>query len=305
MKKMSRTTIFFGSGPVAAESLVVLIKHFKVEAVITKSNPEHHRGIAPVEELAKYNKLPVFFANNKLEIDELINRHAFSSNIGIVVDYGVIISKEAIDSFPLGIVNSHFSLLPQWRGADPITFSILSGQPKTGVSLMLIEPSLDTGKLLTHKSLPIRPDDTAASLTMRLIELSNNLLLEYLPKYMTGLIKARNQPHPDRATYSRKITKEDGIIDWSKPAKQIEREIRAYFGWPGSRCEIAGKQVTITKARIIEGSPNHKTGHVTVDNKRLVVQCGMQALVMELLKPSGKNEMSGESFVRGYLQNLP
>lgn len=302
MKKISKTIVFFGSGPVAAASLNYLSDAFEIEAVVTKAVPAHHKGTAPVEELARVKKLPLLFANTRSELDALITDQKFTSRLGVIVDFGVIVSQETIDSFSLGILNSHFSLLPQWRGADPITFAVLSGQPKTGVSLMLIEPTLDTGKILVQKSLPITSTTTTPSLTQELIGLSNKLLGEYIPKYFDESVKPRSQPHPDRATYSRKLTKEDGRIDWNKSAEEIEREIRAFQGWPGSYCELAGKKVIITRAQIAEtyGAP----GTVSLENKQLLVHCGKKSLIIESLKPEGKKEMSGSAFIAGHKDKL-
>lgn len=291
MKKKSITIVFFGSGPVACASLDFLSKHFDIEAVITKSVAPHHKEKAPVEELAKANSLPILFANTKSELDEIIKSNNFKSDLGIIVDYGVIVSQQTINSFKLGIINSHFSLLPEWRGADPITFSILSGQQKTGVSLMLIEPTLDTGKLLTFKSLKINSSETTPSLTNHLVDLSNQMLLEFVPKYYFGEIKAKNQPHPDRATYSRKLTKSDGQIDWQKPAEVLEREVRAYYEWPRSRSIINDKNIIITKAHVArtKESPLHI---LSGDGKFLSID--------ELIAPSGR-KMKAKDFINGYL----
>lgn len=289
---MARTSIiFFGSGPVAAASLESLAKHFLIESVITKSVPEHHKGpAAPVELLATKLELPIIYANTKSELDSIIDCLKIESKLGVLVDYGVMISKKTIDKFVLGIVNSHFSLLPQWRGADPITFSLLSGQPKTGVSLMLIEPTLDTGKLITRKSITISKDDTVVTLTNKLVDFSNNLLVEFIPKYSTGLIQTRRQPHPDRATYSRKLTKSNGQIDWTKPAEQIEREVRAYLGWPSSYSTISGHTIKITKSHTSQSSASPmdiKCG----DNNYLSID--------EVTAPSGR-KMSAQAFLNGY-----
>jgi methionyl-tRNA formyltransferase len=287
---INNSIVFFGSGPVAAKSLEFLAKHFSIEAVITKAIPAHHKGTAPVEELVKNTDLPILFASNKTELDELFATHTFDSSLGIIIDYGVIVSKNIIDTFGHGILNSHFSLLPEWRGADPITFSILSGQKKTGVSLMIIEPTMDTGKLIAQKSLVIDPQDTTPILTDRLINLSNEMIAEYVPAYQAGEIKPRQQPHPDRATYSRKLTKEDGIIDWKKPAHQIECEVRAYRGWPGSRTTILSKSIIVTKS------------HVSSEQKTpLDILCGDGAYlsVDELIAPSGKT-MNAQAFLNGY-----
>jgi len=286
----SKTVVFFGSGPVAAKSLEFIASHFEIEAVVTKPVPAHHKGIAPVETLASDLNLPLLFASNKSELDALVKDHPFTSNLGIIIDYGVIVSANVIDSFPLGIVNSHFSLLPEWRGADPITFSILSGQPKTGVSLMVIDEGLDTGKLLTEKSIVISPDETTPSLTDRLISLSNQLVLEYIPLYQNGELKPKNQPHPDRATYSRKLTKADGLLDFEKPADVLEREVRAFIGWPKSRMTFGSHLIIVTKAHV-----------ETTKKTPLHMLCGDGAYLSidELIAPSGKT-MKAEDFLRGY-----
>lgn len=286
----SKTILFFGSGPVAAASLASLVDHFTIELVITKAVPTHHKGEAPVEVLAKQLGLPTLYANTKKELDELIDLNQFDSTVGVIVDYGVIVSQEVIDRFPLGIVNSHFSLLPQWRGADPITFSILSGQEKTGVSLMVIEPALDTGKLITQKVLPIAPDDTTPTLTEKLIALSNTLLAEYLPRYIDGDITPKNQPHPDRVTFSRKLTKADSVLDFKKPAAQLEREIRAFNGWPKSRMTLLGHAIIVTKAHVS-----------TVGETKLDIPCGdgQYLSIDELIGPSGR-KMDAKSFLNGY-----
>ncbi len=313
MKKTSKainhsgnsTLVFLGSGPVAAESLKSLLNHFPIEAVITKAAQPHHNEVAPVESVAKSKALKTHFANTKTELDKLIKTQRLTSRLGVIVDYGVIVSSDSIRLFELGIVNSHFSLLPQWRGADPITFSILSGQTKTGVSLMLIDETLDTGKLLTQKSLQISNQDTTPFLTQRLIKLSNRLLAEYLPLYLSGKLKLRAQSHPDRATYSRKLTKEDGLIDWSKSADQIEREIRAYIEWPKSRTKIAGKEVIITEADALSFNRQRTSpGKIEIVKApdSIIVECGSDYLRINRLKPAGKNEMSADAFIRGYIK---
>lgn len=299
MKKTSRTTktsgklsvVFFGSGPVASKSLRLLAQDFEIEAIVTKPTT--------VKEMsASVKGTCVYSVNNKNELDDLILARPFESKLGVLIDFGIIVSQTVIDYFPLGIVNSHFSLLPQWRGADPITFAILSGQTKTGVSLMLIDAGMDTGKLIGQKTLPLSGTETTPVLTDKLIQLSYEMLLGYLPRYVSGEVKPRRQPHPDRTTYSRKLTKEDGIIDWNKPAEQIEREIRAFVDWPKSRTMLAGKDVVITKAHVAKRQST--PGDVIVENKKIVVGCGKDALIIDKLKPAGKNEMAAEAFLAGH-----
>ncbi|HSX44515.1 MAG TPA: methionyl-tRNA formyltransferase [Candidatus Saccharimonadales bacterium] len=296
--------VFFGSGPVAATALESLSQNFTIEAVVTKPQPEHHKEEFPVLKLAKAKKFKVLIAQNKQQLSDLFKTKPVKSQIGVVIDYGVIVPKDLIDYFPLGIVNSHFSLLPQWRGADPITFALLSGQSKTGVSLMLIDENLDTGQLITQKVLHIQPDDDIDSLTKRLIELSDQLLKDYLPRYISGQVKPHNQPHPDRVTYSRKLTKEDGLIDWTKPAVELERQVKAFKQWPKSYTSLGGKEVIITKARSSNQSSESQPGQIITDNKLLAVQTGDGLLVIERLKPAGKNEMPAKAFLAGYSRQL-
>lgn len=291
MKKTSKTIIFFGSGPVAAASLEYIAKHFNIEAIITKATPPHHKGIAPVEELASSLNLPILFSNTKQDLDNLFDAHKFKSEIGIIVDYGVIVSQKIIDNFRLGIINSHFSLLPEWRGADPITYSLLSDQTKTGVSLMIIRPELDTGRLIAQEEITISPSYTVHDLTSKLIELSNKMLAKYLPLYINGEITPYEQPNQDKASYSHKIHKLDGIIDSKKTAKQLEREVRAYYGWPGSQLVINSKTKIIVKKAHISNKKETPIDVLCSDGRYLVID--------ELIAPSGRR-MSVNNFLNGH-----
>lgn len=307
MQKTSKTTknsgstvVFFGTGPVAAKSLQLLSEHQPIEAVITKPKPAHHKGNFPVLDVAEKLGLPVKTVTNKQDLSDLIATRPFKSRLGVLIDFGIIVGQDVIDYFSLGIANSHFSLLPEWRGADPITFAVLSGQKNTGVSLMLLVEKMDEGPLLAYGEYELPEHITTPLLTEHLINFSDAMLKDILPKYLCGQI---NTPAPQTVTgrevsYSHKLTKGDGVIDWAKPARQIEREIRAFLGWPGSRTELGGKEITITKARVI--NKTGKPGATAIDGKQLLVYCGEGALAIESLKPAGKNEMSSEAFIAGH-----
>ncbi len=312
MKKPSETILYFGSGPVAAASLDFLAKNFTLEAVITKPRPAHHKGPVPVIDLAEKLGLKMYTAGNRTELDTLFEKSNFRSRLGIIVDFGVIVSQKVIDYFPLGIINSHFSLLPEWRGADPITFSILSGQKRTGISLMLVVEKLDEGQLLAQTPYDIPKDATTPELTDALIEISNKTLLEIVPLWL----KQEITPAPQEAvtialtkkpTYSRKLTKDDGKIDWKKSAIDIEREIRAYAEWPKSRSIIAGKEVIITKAYAAPRiSPITKPGDTEFVKQDGVITIATLngTLCIERLKPAGKPEMTAQAFIAGYGSKL-
>ncbi|MDB5182357.1 MAG: fmt, methionyl-tRNA formyltransferase [Candidatus Saccharibacteria bacterium] len=314
--------VFFGSGPVAAKSLELLAKNFEIEAVVTKPKPAHHHGDFPVLDIAEALKLPVKTVSNKADLDELMATKPFESEAGVLIDFGIIVSQKAIDYFPKGIINSHFSLLPEWRGADPITFSILSGQKQTGVSLMLLVEKMDEGPLLAQGVYDILPGETTPSLTDYLIKLSDALLVDALPSYINNtpapktqvIVKPVSQEEvckmtdkPYEPTYSRKLTKEDGRIDWTKPAEQIEREIRAFIEWPKSYTTLAGKDVIITKAHSVPtNEPGAKPGDFEAqkDIGVIMVNTSNGSICIDTLKPAGKKEMTAAEFIRGYGKDL-
>lgn len=303
MKKTSETIVFFGSGPVAAKSLELLQAWCEIEAVVTKPQPPHHKEVFPVIDIAQKYELPLFTASTRQELDELIRQNAFVSRTGVLIDYGIIVNDEVIRSFELGIVNSHFSILPEWRGADPITFAILSGQRQTGVSLMLLVPRMDEGPLIAYSQYNLPTAITTPGLTEDLIEISNALLKQTLPRYLAGKIKPQPQTiTKHNVSYSRKLTKEDGTLDWRKTAEELEREVRAFSGWPKSRTELAGKAVVITKAHVVKST--YKPGQLVVSEQTLSIGTQHNALGIDSLIPAGKKEMDITAFLAGYGEKL-
>jgi methionyl-tRNA formyltransferase len=297
------TVVFFGTGPVAAKSLELLSAWAEIEAVITKPQPEHHKGTFPVLDTAKALKLKVLPVTDKQSLNELFATKPITSQLAILVDFGIIVSQEVIDYFPLGIINSHFSILPEWRGADPITFSILSGQAVTGVSIMLLTAGLDEGPLLGYGEQPLDGSETTASLTEKLIYLSDALLQHEIPSHIVEPTKGAPQTSTGRQeSYSRKLSKDDSILDFSKPAAQLEREIRAFADWPKSRTTIGDKDVVVTKAHVETGSG--EAGSLWRDGKQLGLFTTDGILVIDALKPAGKSEMTAEAFLAGYGRSL-
>lgn len=292
--------VFFGTGPVAAKSLEFLSDNFKIEAVVTKHKKSRHRNIAPVEEVAKFKGHKVYFASSEEEIRNQFETLDLNSTVGVVIDFGVVIPIEVIDYFRYGIINSHFSLLPRWRGADPITFAILNGDQQTGVSLMQIVERLDEGPLLAQKNLIIDTKDTQITLTEKLIELSNKTLLEYLPKYIAGKISPTPQSLKS-ISYSKKLAKEDGLISWNNTSVDIERQIRAYAGWPKSRASINNVDCIILEADIDKSDLS--PGELSSRNNTLLIGCLDGSLSIKKIQPSGKKPMSAGEFIRGYIKN--
>lgn len=298
MTKTLSKIVFFGSGPVAAKSLELLKESFDIECVITKPSTEKlMQAVVP--------KTTVFCVSNKSELDNLISKTDIQSDIALLIDFGIIVSQQVIDSFDKGVVNSHFSLLPEWRGADPITFSILSGQEVTGVSLMLLVAGMDEGPVLAQGELKLNGTETSDELTDDLITLSDALLTEIIPKYLENNISVTTQEEmaqqlnrPTGPTYSRKLTKADGLIDWTKPAQEIEREIRAYISWPRSYTKLGNTELIIKKASVLPKSAI--AGQYEYDKNTLIVFCGKDALSLEIIQPAGKKEMPVKAFLAGY-----
>lgn len=303
--------VFFGAGPVAAKSLELLSRDLDIEAVVTKGPPAKKIQDYPVVEVAEKLNTKVLYANNKNDVDKVCSENIFKSKLGILIDYGVIVSEHTINSFSMGIINSHFSLLPEWRGADPITYSILSGQQVTGISLMMLTKGMDEGPVLAQEELAIEENETGVTLTEKLIILSDKALKNTLPLYLSGDIKpidqivfAKSLNKDIKPSYSNKISKQEGKINWGKKATEIEREIRAFQPWPRSYTEI-GKNLTISVTRAkIDKSQNLKPGQILVLKNRLLVGSKENAIELLEVQPAGKNKMPIDAFLRGYLNKL-
>ena len=298
-----KSFVFFGSGPVAAESLRLLREKFIIEAVVTKTTTmAEMSSIVP--------DVKVYVADNKQMLDELFTTTSFRSSVALLIDFGVILSNKVISYFPNGIINSHFSLLPELRGADPISFAILEGKKQTGVSLMLLVEAMDEGPLLVVGMFDLDGTETGPSLTKELIQLSYRLLLENFSRYLDGTITPVTQEVVQQkfnltVSYARKIKKSDGIIDWSKPAVELEREIRAYLDWPKSRTTLKDVDVIITKSHVVDSENiSLQPGEIESLDNTLVIKCGIGSLQIDALKPTGKTEMDAKAFLAGYKNRI-
>ncbi len=294
---MSKKIVFFGSGLVAEKSLTFLKKYLDIELIITKSLPgTKHNNVV---DLSTKMNLPVETINDSQALSSLINNSNFSSKLAILIDYGVIVPQQTIDFFQYGIINSHFSVLPDLRGPDPITYSILSGQSETGVSLMKIVEKLDEGPLLDWQTLELNQQETSENLTNQLIDLSNQLIKKNIVDADWDNFKFVDQTITKKTvSYSKKLQKSDGKLDFNLAAEVLERQIRAFDVWPKSFTTIKNIPIIITKASII--NKNGPAGRLFIDNHQLGIYCQNQALMIEKLKPAGKNLMSSTDFLNGY-----
>lgn len=269
------------------------------KSVVFFGNEKLATGLPAAEPLIRQAAKAAGFQIEKVITGRLSELGGHQAELAVLAAYGRLIPQSVLDEFPLGIINVHPSLLPAYRGPTPVEQAILDGVTKTGVSIMKLTKGMDEGPIYKQKALHLTGHETKPELAKKLQQMGANLIKEVLSSIAAGAAcKARRQPHPNRATYSRLITKRDGLMDWSKPAQQLEREIRAYSGWPGSHTTLAGKEIIITKARVTKASG--RPGEASVSNKQLLVFCGQDALLIEQLKPAGKQEMTGPEFLSGY-----
>lgn len=292
--------VFFGTGSTSLEALQALCLDFTIEAVITKpatNTSSGHTRPTEVEIWAKQNNLEVFTPSNKSELSKIVANQQFESNVGVVLDFGMIVPQDVINSFSLGIINSHFSLLPLHRGADPIRAAILEGDKTTGVTIMKIVAELDAGPILTWAEYDLRSTITEPELRTALSELNCALLPESLTLYLNGDIDPIEQD-VTQATFTSKVSKDDGLLDATKSATQLEREIRAYITWPKSYILVQNQQISIKKATVsdIKVDP----GKLTVHEKKLYFGCKNGSLEIIELQPAGKASMSAQAFTNGY-----
>lgn len=227
-------------------------------------------------------------------------RQAFKElnlDVAVVAAYGLILPQEVLDAPKYGCINIHASLLPRWRGAAPIQRAIMAGDKESGICIMQMEAGLDTGPVLLKGSMPISNTTTASSLHDDLAALGSKLVVEALERI--DALKPCVQPE-EGATYAHMLTKEDGRIDWTKPAVEIERQLRALHPWPGVWCLQGDSRLKVIEAEVAEGKG--KPGEIL--DRRLVVACGGGALLLKKIQPQDRKPMDGLSFMNGMHLNV-
>lgn len=320
MNEISKTTpnsginqriIFFGNECIAtgvdsdAPVLQMLIHNgYDVSAVVLNNAESRSRKMRhfAVETVANAHNITVLKPNKVSAVAKELGD--LDAAIGILVAFGQIIPQNIIDLFPRGIINIHPSLLPRHRGSTPIESALLEGDQITGVCLMQLSAEMDAGPLFDRSELKLNGDESKIMLASTLLRVGSDNLRQLLPSILIGEILPTPQ-NENGATYDKRITKQDGVIDLSKPAVQLEREVRAYLGWPGSRMSIAGKDAVITAAHVADNSvENVDKKAIFVANKQLYLQTSDGILVIDELKPAGKPAMPARAFLAGYSKYL-
>jgi methionyl-tRNA formyltransferase len=296
--------IFLGTPEFAVPSLEALANAgHEIAAVFTQPDRPKGRGnqltASPVKEAAHRLGLTVFQPERVRRPEHVAAIAALAPNIMVVVGYGQIIPQSIIDIPAHGILNVHASLLPKYRGAAPIQWAIANGEMQTGVTIMRIDAGLDTGDMVLKRSLTIYPDETALELSRRLAPIGAELLVEAINQIESGTASFEPQDQA-LATYAPILKKEDGRVDWSRPAIEIYNRLRGFTPWPGSYTAFRGQVLQIYKARTIEAAAEREPGTLHVEKHRLLVRCGAGSLEVLELQIEGKKRMPIESFLNGY-----
>lgn len=269
----------------------------EIAAVVTQPDRPKGRHLKPspppVKPVADKLGLPVHQPVELEELAELVK--SARPDLVIVVAYGKILPATLLAIPPAGCVNVHASLLPRWRGASPIQHAILAGDKQTGVTTMFMNERLDAGDIILQCAEPILPSDTSATLHDRLAKLGAKLLAETIDLIAAG--KAPRTPQDEsRVTHARKLSKEDGRIDWTRPAAEIERQVRAFDPWPGAYTYRGQTLLKLWRVEVVE-QPAGNIGEIT---GRGVVATGQGGLRIVELQPAGGKRMSFEAFARGH-----
>lgn len=269
---------------------------YPVAAVVSNYEPARSRKSRSLEikDIAEAYDIPVLLPDSPRDIIEHLQ--SYRADAGVLVAYGRIIPQSIIDLFPAGIINIHPSALPKYRGSTPIESAILNGDAQLTVSLMALAKEMDAGPVYAQRDLPLSDSASKHEITQQALELGAAMLIEHLPAILDGTLTPLPQDE-SQATYCSLIKKDDSLLDWSKPAIQLAREVRAYAGWPGSKTTVAGIDITVVEA--VANGTSLPSGSVRTDDQRLLIGTASGSLEITQLRPAGRGTMRAADFLRG------
>lgn len=307
---MKTRIVYFGSPELSVPFLSALVTSADFEVVGVVTQPEKPIGRkaimtkSPVHAFASQHRVPVFTYTSLKSAEVATELSKLNADVFVVVVYGKIIPKAILNIPKFGCINVHPSLLPKYRGPSPFQEAIRMGEKITGVSIMLLDEGMDTGPILAAQTFPIDDRETSETIQTKIVAIGVPLLLESLKKWtMSDLIRIPQDN--SLATYSKILTKEDGKIDWSKSAIEIDRHVRAYKPWPGTYFvwNDAGKitRIVIHETLALETTSHQVPGSIVSDSTRIFVVSGDHSL-LELIsiQPEGKNKMSPNEYIQGH-----
>ncbi|MCR5791303.1 MAG: methionyl-tRNA formyltransferase [Lachnospiraceae bacterium] len=296
--------IFMGTPDFAAVILEKLVQssHEVLLAVTREDKPKgrsRELSMPPVKECAMKHGIPIFQPKQVRDAETIACLREKGADIIVVAAYGRILPKELLEMPRYGCVNVHASLLPKYRGASPIQRAILNGDKITGVTVQQMNEGVDTGDILTKKEVPIRPDETGESLFDVLAEAGASLIVKTLDQIEAGTVTPKKQNDAE-ATNAPLIRKEDGLLDFSKEAIVLEREIRGFYSWPGAYTVCHGKILKVFKAEVFSEKPeNAEPGTILSLKDGIAVACKEGVLLLKEVQLAGKRRMEASDYLRG------
>lgn len=297
--------IFMGTPDFSVGTLEELIRAGH-EVVLAVTQPDKPKGrgkemqFTPVKEVALKHGIPVFQPKKIRDAESIEELRKYPADVMVVVAFGQIVPKEVLEMTPYGCINVHASLLPKYRGAAPIQWSIIDGESVTGVTTMQMDEGLDTGDMLLKTEVPISPKETGGSLHDKLAEAGAKLCVETLKALEEKTVVAEKQGETTTA-YARMLDKKLGNIDWNNGAEEIERLIRGLNPWPSAYTMWEDKVMKIWEAEVVEGEEKGEAGTIVkVEKDGFFVQTGKGLLKITQLQIPGKKRMDAGAFLRGY-----
>ncbi|MDP6455274.1 MAG: methionyl-tRNA formyltransferase [SAR202 cluster bacterium] len=299
--------VFMGTPDIALPVLdALIIQGYQMVGVYTRRDRRAGRGrqmaASPIKTLAIERGIPVFqpasLRTDKAAQAELA---ALKPDVIVVAAYGLFLPVEVLELPPFGCLNIHPSLLPRHRGPSPVATAILDGDVQTGVSLMKLDEGMDSGPILAQRDAAIGDQENTEDLTERLFEMGASLLIETLPKWIDGTITA-NPQDDSQVTVSGLLERADGEIDWSRPADEIARKVRAFHPWPGTFTTWNGKSLKVIDALSSSGSPSGATPGdvVRADDAQPAIVTGNGTLILKRIQLEGRKPVTASEFVQGY-----
>jgi methionyl-tRNA formyltransferase len=305
--------VFIGTGGIGVPALQALLQSGKHQLIGVVTQPDKPIGrkqqIEPssIKKALIGTKMPILQPARIKDRQSIEEIRALSPDVIVVMAYGQILPRTILEIPSLACLNLHASLLPRHRGAAPIQAAIASGDSDTGITVMYMDEGLDTGDILLQHKIGVLPTDTGGSLHDRLAQIAPEVLLEALKLLAQG--NAPRVPQDNAlATYAPKLSRENGRIDWTEPAKVVEQKIRAYNPWPGAFAILTDRpghelKLKILSAQIVDGKG--KPGEAQyADNRGLIVATGEKALSLHKVQLEGKSRMGAHDFVRGHARLL-
>jgi len=293
-----------GTPEFAVPTLAMLAEKYNVVGVITQPDKPAGRGrqltASPVKHWTtlQEHSLPVLQPHTLRDAAVQAALAELKPQVIVVAAFGLLLPQPVLDLPPRGCINVHASLLPRYRGAAPIPAAILNGDAHTGITLIQLDAGMDTGPIIAQASLPIQPDDTTGTLSARLAALGAQLTAAILPRWLAGEITP--QPQDGRqATLAPKLNKDDGRLDWSKSAVELERRVRAFSPWPGTFTTWKGKLLRILSVQVSGRKTQGARGLVVKNEGGIGVVTGEDVLQLGMVQLEGKRAMSAVDFSRG------